>query len=153
MLRKNICCSQKYTTLPSTWYWWPYWQPFMILMTLLTAMYDTGYLTDSHLWYWWPYWQPFMILITLLTAIFIVVAYHYLKWRSPKINRNKAEFYQFTALPCMDLNAQKMKFSIKDFISICDQIHRKLRIWSHLLKKSLMKNFIFCTVHNTGKHG
>ena len=30
--------------------------------------------------------------------------------------------------------AQKMKFSIKDFFSKCDQIHRKLRIWSHLLK-------------------
>ena len=32
--------------------------------------------------------------------------------------------------------AQKMKFSIKDFFSKCDQIRRKLRIWSHLLKKS-----------------
>ena len=30
--------------------------------------------------------------------------------------------------------AQKMKFSIKDFFSKCDQIRRKLRIWSHLLK-------------------
>ena len=28
----------------------------------------------------------------------------------------------------------------------CDQIRRNLRIWSHLLKKSLMKNFIFCAV-------
>ena len=26
--------------------------------------------------------------------------------------------------------AQKMKFSIKDFFSKCDQIRRKLRIWS-----------------------
>ena len=42
--------------------------------------------------------------------------------------------------------AQKMKFSIKDFFSKCDQIRRKLRIWSHLLKKSLMQNFIFCAV-------
>ena len=39
-----------------------------------------------------------------------------------------------------------MKFSIKDFFSKCDQIRSKLRIWSHLLKKSLMENFIFCTV-------
>ena len=38
---------------------------------------------------------------------------------------------------------QKMKFSIKDFFSKCDQIRRKLQIWSHLLKKSLMENFIF----------
>ena len=39
---------------------------------------------------------------------------------------------------------KKMKFSIKDFISNCDQIRRKLRIRSHLLKKSLKENFIFC---------
>ena len=42
--------------------------------------------------------------------------------------------------------AQKMKFSIKDFYSKCDQIRRKLRIWSHLLKKSSMEDFIFCAV-------
>ena len=36
--------------------------------------------------------------------------------------------------------AQKMKFPIKDFLS------KNLRIWSHLLKKSLMENFIFCAV-------
>ena len=40
--------------------------------------------------------------------------------------------------------AQKMKFFIKDFFSKCDQIRSVLRIWSHLLKKSLMENFIFC---------
>ena len=27
-------------------------------------------------------------------------------------------------------------------------VRRKLRIWSHLLKKSLMENFIFCAVQN-----
>ena len=32
--------------------------------------------------------------------------------------------------------AQKRKFSINDFFSKCDQIRRKLQIWSHLLKKS-----------------
>ena len=39
--------------------------------------------------------------------------------------------------------AQKMKFSIKDFFSKCDQIRRKL-----LLKKSLLEVFIFCAVIN-----
>ena len=39
--------------------------------------------------------------------------------------------------------AQKMKFSIKDFFSKCNQTHKKLRIWSHLLKKSLIENFFF----------
>ena len=41
---------------------------------------------------------------------------------------------------------QKMKFPVKDFFSKCDQICGKLRIWSHLLKKSLLENFIFCAV-------
>ena len=41
---------------------------------------------------------------------------------------------------------QKMKFSIKDFFSKCDQIRSFLRIWSHLLKKSIMENFIFFAV-------
>ena len=39
--------------------------------------------------------------------------------------------------------AQKMKFSMKDFFSKCDQIHSFLRIWPHLLKKTLMEDFIF----------
>ena len=38
--------------------------------------------------------------------------------------------------------AQKMKFSIKNFFSKCDQIRSFLWIWSHLLMKSLMENFI-----------
>ena len=39
-----------------------------------------------------------------------------------------------------------MKFFIKDFFGKYEQIRRKLRIWSYLLKKSLMENFIFCAV-------
>ena len=42
--------------------------------------------------------------------------------------------------------AQKMKFSIKDFFRKCNQIRSFQQIWSHLLKKSLMENFIFCAV-------
>ena len=42
--------------------------------------------------------------------------------------------------------AQKVKFFTKDFFSKFDQIRRKLRICSHLLKKSWMENFIFCRV-------
>ena len=40
-----------------------------------------------------------------------------------------------------------MKFPIKDFLSKCDLIPRKLWIWSHLLKKSFMENFIFCELY------
>ena len=36
-----------------------------------------------------------------------------------------------------------MKFSIEDFSSKCEQIRRKLQIWTYLLEKSLMENFIF----------
>ena len=39
-----------------------------------------------------------------------------------------------------------MNFSIKDFFNKGDQIRRKMRIWSHLLMKSLLENFIFCRV-------
>ena len=39
-----------------------------------------------------------------------------------------------------------MKFSIKDFSSKCVQIRSFLRIWAHLLEKSLIENFIFCAV-------
>ena len=43
---------------------------------------------------------------------------------------------------------QKMNFSIMDFFSKCDQVRSFLRIWSHLLKKSVIENFIFCAVTN-----
>ena len=51
----------------------------------------------------------------------------------------------YTPVPAA-YTAQKMKFSIKDFFSKCDQIRSFLQIWSHLLKKSLMENFILCAV-------
>ena len=43
-------------------------------------------------------------------------------------------------------NAQKMKFSAKDFFITCHQIQCFLRIWSRLLKKSLGENLTFCAV-------
>ena len=46
----------------------------------------------------------------------------------------------------INFTAQKMKFSIKDIFIKCGQICRKLLIWSHLLNRSLMENFIFCSV-------
>ena len=39
--------------------------------------------------------------------------------------------------------AQKTKIFIIDLLSKCDQIRSFLRIWWHLLNKSLMKNFFF----------
>ena len=46
--------------------------------------------------------------------------------------------------------AQKIKFSIKDFFSKCDQIRMKLRIWSHFLKEILdgaLHFFVECEGH------
>ena len=55
--------------------------------------------------------------------------------------------WEFEARLCRDEDIPlHKKFSIKDFFSKCDQILRKLWIWSQLLKKSLMENLIFCAV-------
>ena len=53
---------------------------------------------------------------------------------------------QYLNLSQTSFSAQKMKFSIQDFFSKCDQIRGFLRIWSHLLKKLLLENFILCAV-------
>ena len=50
-------------------------------------------------------------------------------------------FLEYHEVKSSIITAQKMKFSIKGFFSKCD-----LRIWSQLLKKSLMENFIFQAV-------
>ena len=47
---------------------------------------------------------------------------------------------------------KKMKFSIKDFLSKYDQIHSKLRTWSHLLNRSLMGNFFFVQLVHFDRH-
>ena len=44
------------------------------------------------------------------------------------------------------ITARKMKFSIKDFLSKCNQVCSFMWIWSHLLKRFSMENFIFCGV-------
>ena len=53
---------------------------------------------------------------------------------------------KFTIQKFLFNTAQKMKFSIKHFFSKSDQIRSFLQIWSHLLKKSLMENFLLCAV-------
>ena len=42
--------------------------------------------------------------------------------------------------------AQKNRFPIKDVFSKCKYIRCFLRIWSNILKKFLVENFIFCAV-------
>ena len=80
--------------------------------------------------------------------------------KNPKVVRNKngrimllsncvvcySKKSKFTKEQDASGTAQKLKFSTKDFFSKCEQIRSKLQIWSYLLKKILMENFIFCAV-------
>ena len=55
-----------------------------------------------------------------------------------------AEGFDFRELcnPKAIVTAQKMMFFYKDFFRKCNQIRNFPRIWSHLLKKTIIKNFI-----------
>ena len=69
----------------------------------------------------------------------------YKSWRSIK------DCFTFStdmmrALVSVPVTPQKIKFSIRNFFRKCDQILSFLRIWSHLLKKSLIENFTFCAM-------
>ena len=84
--------------------------------------------------------------------------FSYRKLSGDRFERLKLPFYNFTfefklrtqlhvkQVTLAIYTAQKIKFFIKDFFSKCDQIRSFLRIWSHILKKSLIENFIFCLV-------
>ena len=60
--------------------------------------------------------------------------------------RKKFHKCEMKIVRCNYYTAQNIKFSMKDFLSTCDPIRSFLRIWSHLMNKSLMENFIFCSV-------
>ena len=71
---------------------------------------------------------------------------------------NLVVFLRLISIAKGSITGQKMKFFNKDFFSKCDQNYsfpwnadvdlELVRIWSHLLKKFLMENFIFCAVNN-----
>ena len=82
-------------------------------------------------------WGNILTSVSLLKTCIIVVYYN---------TFCPYKYFSIQFLPGYVKHLQKMKFSIKDFFSKCDQIRSFLRIWSHLLKKSLMENFIFCAV-------
>ena len=77
----------------------------------------------------------------------------YLVVLKPHFTHFNKKFVKIFLLEChlwqiwITTTAQKMKFSIMDFFSKCDQFSSKLGIWWHLLKKSLMGNlFLFCII-------
>ena len=47
---------------------------------------------------------------------------------------------------CLKTLDKKWSFPLRIFFSKFDQIRSFLQIWSHLLKKSLIENFIFCVL-------
>ena len=69
-------------------------------------------------------------------------------WAKKKMGNGKQNIkYEFDTLHII---LQKKELSIKDFFIKCDEIRSLMRIWSHLLKKYLMENFIFfVTVYTT----
>ena len=58
----------------------------------------------------------------------------------------------FTVVFCVlaQINAQKMNFFVKNLFNKREHIRIKLRIYSHLLNKSLTENFIFCVMNIIG---
>ena len=115
------------------------------------------------------YWQKLKTLFKKGTDLNVVMLLNLLKNDYQKTNKTitkqqstliwNASFFYFRlfhltfknkhlALPRWTKadTAQKMKFFIKDSSSKFDQSCSFLQIWSHLLKKSLMENFIFCAV-------
>ena len=76
---------------------------------------------------------PLVFTKSLITAFIKLVIYK----AQYKVLSSKIIWKQFKVHP---------QFSIKDFFSKRDQIRRKLWIWSHLLKKFSIENYIFCEV-------
>ena len=72
--------------------------------------------------------------------------------RSSKILRDIREIFfvwLFVFHFCATFNTHDILYTaqnLKDFFSKCDHIRMKQRIWSYLLKKSLMENFIFIEI-------
>ena len=63
-----------------------------------------------------------------------------------EIHQKRLERHILNELRVSFNTAQKTKFSIKDFFSKWYQIHRKLRILSHFLRKSLMEDFFLSSL-------
>ena len=97
-------------------------------------------LGDTTLWVFFTFFKfcklyqitqsiKFFVLLTMqCSVVMLLQRHHQLKSKGDKFTHT----------------AQKVRFSIKDFFSQCDQIHSFIRIWSQLLKKSLIENFTFC---------
>ena len=85
--------------------------------------------------------RTFTVLLFYLALLLIL---HLLLFLSSDLNQS--HFINPEISDLLTTLYKKMKFFIMGFFSKCDEIRSKLHIWSHLLKKLLMENVIFCTV-------
>ena len=72
------------------------------------------------------------VILMLFWSLLYVSCVKTLRWLARSTNHGFAT-----------ITAHKMKFSIKDFFSKCDQIRSVLWIWSHLLKSSYWKSSVY----------
>ena len=95
--------------------------------------------------FWYLYFELWAFFIPLSIVSFVEFQQVNVCWEHYQCStKTQIQFLWEVVSDCHTV--QKKKFSINDFFSKCDQICRKLRIWSHLLKKLLMENFVFCAV-------
>ena len=80
-------------------------------------------------------WNFFEICLFLFYFFFVSVLFFY---TNPLYKNLKAQKILKIRNFLRIITAKNMKFSIKDFLSNCDQIRSFLPIWPHLLKKSWM---------------
>ena len=89
----------------------------------------------------WPESTNLMTFYVINLKIWSILSFYKRIWSSFSTTFYVWFFMKNICLFIFYYATQKMKFSIKDLFSKCDRISRKPRIWSHLLRKSLMKNF------------
>ena len=85
------------------------------------------------------------IVVSKFTSVLSYMAQQWKMWYHTKDFSSRKNDWSFLCLATLH---KKMKFSIKDFFSKCEQIRSFLRIRSHLLNKYLVENFIFCAVQD-----
>ena len=142
----SLICEIYFHSIKSTW---------LICLLELSSLYFLSksfcFITGQFLWY--SSSVEHIIVTQFLILTFSCMRYCFLMHQNVLIqHEDKAAGQQvlkvwkvvmtFIEMVLLSLHTQK-KFSIRDFISKCDRIRRKLRIWSHLLKKFLIESFIF----------
>ena len=84
--------------------------------------------------------QPGLCFFTLRNSISKIIGIKN-NQKAERIKNNQKTY--LNGFCCFKYCTKKWSFPLR---IKCDKICRKLRIWSHLLKKSLTENFIFCAV-------